>query len=410
MRTDGNTIYFEGAAGGDFLHATAALHNLVHKLGYQDIVLDFSHAVRLWPGFMVPFVTTCRLYRQENVDFDIIQPRDPQTARLLSNANWSHIIQPEKFESKSAYNKNHLSARQYFTPDEHHDAVDVSLELILHRAEGIDHDRLNALEWALNEICDNVLNHAQSPIGGIMQVVTFPSRERVEFFVADAGVTIPRSLRQSHPELGGDSEALRAAVEEGVTRNRETNQGNGLYGTFRCCEVSSGEFEIVTGMVSLQFKPGKRGRELVVRRNSIPFSGTYVRASIGYAYDKLLEEALVFKGKQHRPSYGYVERIYQPSGETISFDVAKEVKSFGTRASGAAARIKVENLMNGYTTPVEFDFGSIRLISSSFADEVFGKLFEALGPIRFGQLCRFKNVDSTVQGLIDRAIAQRMKV
>jgi hypothetical protein len=284
------------------------------------------------------------------------------------------------------------------------------LELILHRARGIDHNRLKALEWALNEVCDNVLNHAESAIGGIMQVVTFPARERVEFFVADAGITIPRSLRQSHPELGGDSEALRAAVEEGVTRNRVSNQGNGLYGTFRCCEVSGGAFEIVTGMVSLRYNPGKRGRELVVRRNAIPFTGTYVRASIGYDYDRLLEDALVFKGKPHDPAYGYVERVYQPSGDCIHFDVGAEVKSFGTRASGAAARTKVENLMNGYTTPVEFDFGSVRLISSSFADEVFGKLFEALGPIRFGQLCRFRNVDRTVQGLIDRAIAQRMKL
>jgi anti-sigma regulatory factor (Ser/Thr protein kinase) len=403
-------MLFDEAVGGEFLHATAALHNLVHKLGYQDVVLDFSETQRLWPEFMVPLVTMCRLYRQEHVDFQIVEPQDPQAARILSNTNWAHIIQPEKFESKSAYNKNHLSVRQYFTPDEHHDAVDASLELILHKARGIDHDRLKALEWALNEICDNVLNHAQSPIGGIMQVVTFPARERVEFFVADAGITIPRSLRQSYPELGGDSEALRAAVEEGVTRDKVTNQGNGLYGTFRCCEVSGGAFEIVTGMVSLKFKPGRHGRDLVVRRNAIPFSGTYVRASIGYDYDRLLEEALVFKGKRHNPSYGYVERIYQPSGETIHFDVGGEVKSFGTRASGAAARTKVENLMNGYTTPVEFDFGSVRLISSSFADEVFGKLFEALGPIRFSQLCHFKNVDSTVQGLIDRAIAQRLRL
>jgi hypothetical protein len=51
----------------------------------------------------------------------------------------------------------------------------------------------------------------------------------------------------------------------------------------------------------------------------------------------------------------------------------------------------------------------VHLISSSFADEVFGKLFVALGPIKFGQLCKFKNVDPTVRTLMDRAISQRMK-
>ncbi len=36
-------------------------------------------------------------------------------------------------------------------------------------------------------------------------------------------------------------------------------------------------------------------------------------------------------------------------------------------------------------------------------------LFLELGPIKFGNLCKFKNVDPTVQALIDRAIYQRMK-
>ena len=58
---------------------------------------------------------------------------------------------------------------------------------------------------------------------------------------------------------------------------------------------------------------------------------------------------------------------------------------------------------------IEFLEGEVQLISSSFADEVFGKLFIGLGPIRFGQLCRFTNIDTTVQKLIDRAIEQRMK-
>jgi hypothetical protein len=105
LRTEANRIYFEQSVGGEFLHATATLHNLVHKLGYEDIVLDFTDTVRLWPEFMVPFVTMCRLYRHENVDFHIVEPLDLQAKRHLSNTNWSHIIQPEKYESKSEYNK-----------------------------------------------------------------------------------------------------------------------------------------------------------------------------------------------------------------------------------------------------------------------------------------------------------------
>jgi hypothetical protein len=238
-----------------------------------------------------------------------------------------------------------------------------------------------------------------------MQVVTFPSRRRVEFFVCDAGVTISRSLREGRPDLRDDTSALRAAVEEGVTRNKATNQGNGLFGTFKCCEVSGGEFEILSGMVQLRHSPGS----LSVTRGAIPFRGTYVRASIGYDYDKLLEKALVFGGKQHDPGADFIERYYHSDGDAVIFHVARELKSFGSREAGKIARSKVEAITEGLTLPIEFDFSDIPLITSSFADEVFGRLFETLGAIRFGQMCRFRHADSTIRGLIDRAVVQRMK-
>ena len=55
------------------------------------------------------------------------------------------------------------------------------------------------------------------------------------------------------------------------------------------------------------------------------------------------------------------------------------------------------------------DCRGISVIPSSFADEVFGKLFLALGPLRFMQAIRLINVSPTVQALIDRAITQRMQ-
>ncbi len=52
----------------------------------------------------------------------------------------------------------------------------------------------------------------------------------------------------------------------------------------------------------------------------------------------------------------------------------------------------------------------IALVSSSFADEVFGKLFAELGPIDFSRRIELRNVDPLVKNLIDRAIYQRMAV
>lgn len=402
----GNHLHFEGNLKGDVLNVIGRLHNLIHKQGYQDIILDFSKAGFLSPAFMLPIVTACRAYRREKVEFSIIMPENRAGASIMSNANWAHLIIPEQYDSKSENNIKHISATQFFTAEEHHKSVDKSIGLLLQLAEGMDRNRIKALEWSLNEITDNVLNHSESPVGGVMQVVTYPQKKRVELIVCDAGITIQKSLRSGRPSISDDATALRQAIEEGVTKNTETNQGNGLFGTFKCCEVSGGEFEIMSGYMSLHHKP----REVIVKKNSIPYSGTMVRAVINTAYDELLEKALVFRGRAHDPGFDYVERMYQADGDTIRFNLSEELNSFGSRESGRLARVKVENLMDRRQVPVEFDFIGIHLISSSFADEVFGKLFAEIGPIGFSQLCHFKNVDRTVQGLIDRAIMQRMRV
>ncbi len=405
FRSEANRLYFINNSLDDVFPVTAALHNLVHKQGYQDLVLDFAQSTFLDPKFMLPLVTAARSYRGENVDFELIVPSDDKSAKLLANTNWAHLIVPEKFDARDDRNRNHLSAIQYINADEQFSAVDRSMEVIMQSIGGLDRARLKALEWSLNEITDNVLNHSELSVGGIVQVVHFAKRQLVEFYVCDAGIGIPRSLRQGRPEITDDVRAVRAAIEEGVTRNKATNQGNGLFGTFKCCEVSGGQFDAISGSVLLRHRDGK----LHVSRKNVPLKGTFVRASINYSFEQLLEKALVFKGKAHDPGGDYVERIYQKSGDVLEFKVSSELEAFGTREAGRIARTKIENLMDKGKASIMFDFSGLHLISSSFADEVFGKLFVTLGPIGFGQLCQFSNVDPTVQTLINRAITQRIK-
>jgi hypothetical protein len=89
--------------------------------------------------------------------------------------------------------------------------------------------------------------------------------------------------------------------------------------------------------------------------------------------------------------------------------MAGEAASFGSRVAGEPVRTKLENLirMNG-ARRVLVDMSDIPLISSSFADEVFGKLFVLLGPLLFAQALEFRQISQTVRSLIDKAIMQRM--
>jgi anti-anti-sigma regulatory factor len=60
------------------------------------------------------------------------------------------------------------------------------------------------------------------------------------------------------------------------------------------------------------------------------------------------------------------------------------------------------------TKKISIDMNEVAIMSSSFADELFGKLVKEIGFMRFNQNFTITNVSSTNSNLIERAISQRM--
>jgi hypothetical protein len=264
-----------------------------------------------------------------------------------------------------------------------------------------------AVEWALNEISDNVLNHSRSSIGGLLQLAVFDnSRQKVEFTVSDAGAGVPTTLREAKPEILTDVDALLQAVKSGVTRDPRDFQGNGLYGTLEICRVGGGKFSLNSGNAALICN--KDG--VIARNEAIPFTGTTIDAHIDFSEPNLLERALAIDGKIHTP-VDYIELQYEQDGLTqIPFKLEEHAFSYRSRPAGRPVKTKLANIVHSCPgQSIIVDFGGITVVSSSFADEVFGKLFVELGPMRFMQSIKLVNVTPTVQALIDRAITQRMQ-
>jgi len=405
VRIEGNKIIFEGNLKSDTRGAIVSVFQINQKLGYQDITLDFSKAKYVDANVMVPLSSYAAYYRYNQCDFFLIEPEDPRLRRLFLNTNWAHFIDPNKYTRNERRRSNNLPASQFMDGDAQNDVVNQAMEILMETIKLKNRGQLKALEWALNEITDNVLNHAESPIGGIVQVQSVPTKNQVTFYVADAGLGIPATLRKNIPNITSDSDALDRAIREGVTRDPDTNQGNGLFGTFKCCEVSNGSFAIMSNRALLNYDE----KGLAIRSESIPFRGSFISATIDYSAETLLEKAFVFKGKFHEPSFDYIDAHYAQVGDKILFELAKEVEGFGSREFGRRARSKIDNILVDKQNGIVFDFSDVPLISSSFADEVFGKLFVEFGTMEFMRRCSFENVDPTVQKLIDKAIAQRMK-
>lgn len=406
---ESNRITIAGEFGvQDVRRVFAAIHDAVNNRGHTDLILDFSRCELAFSAAMLPICAHALNLNRSRIDFSLILPENNRLSRLFVNAGWANFICPRDHEPpKIGSLSRQFPAVQYKTHDEQETLLNEILEKLLSVIPNFNRSAFAAVEWALNEISDNVLNHSQSPIGGLLQLSVFDTRRsKVEFTIADAGLGVPQTLRSSRQNINSDVDALMEAVKSGVTRNATDFQGNGLYGTLEICRAGGGKFSLNAGHGALICN-----RDVVNTKNeAIPFTGTCVDALIDFSEPLLLEKALAIDGKVHTP-VDYIELRYEQDDlKLIEFKLNDQSFSFRSRPAGKPIKTKISNLVNSCPGQlIQIDFSGISVVSSSFADEVFGKLFVELGPMKFMQAIRLINVTSTVQALIDRAITQRMQ-
>jgi len=403
----GNKIVVTGELF-NFHWLLSLIDNIVERPENTEVIIDFEKCTSAFQQSMLSVCAQVIAYRKGGIDFKIIPPSDRKLENLFRNTGWGYFLDPHQFEPSRFKGHTQIPATQYTTPAEQQIAVNRILNVMLGAIPELQRSDIAAFEWAINELTDNVLVHSDSPIGGLVQVSTFVKyRKRVQFVVADAGIGIPNSLRGGQNAISSDTEALDKAIREGVTRDPSIGQGNGMFGSYEICSKSGGEFLIDSGHARLRYNPSNG---LAIQKQTIPYSGTLIVATVDFSDPRLLEDALRFKGEKYTP-LDYVEKKYETNASgDVYFRLVDECLSFGSRVSGKPIRHKLQNIINiAHEGMVTIDFDGVPLLSSSFADEAFGKLFLLIGPVKFMQRLRLINMMVTVEGLINKAIAQRMK-
>ena len=395
-----------GLTARDFRQLLAVLHRTIAKRGFEDVVLDFTGCTSVFPGPMLALCAEVSRRRVAGVDFDLHLPSYSWLERMFVNSNWARHIQPERYPESKFRGYTRVPMTQFETPSQQQALVDRMVDAILCSQTELSRSDLGAIEWTLNEITDNVMNHADSPIGGLAQLVNYKQSGRVEFVVADPGIGIPRSLRRGHPDLRWDPEALDQAIREGITGNSSLGQGNGLFGTLELCQVGSGYLHLHSRYARFDYRLGEQRTV----SEQVPVQGTLVIAALDVSDTHALGEALRFGGRRYEP-LDYIEsRFERGEAEELLVMLADEADSFGARRAGAPMRAKLKNIVEmSDGRRVVIDCSGVPLVSSSFADEVFGKLLVEIGPLRFMQEVRLEGMSPIVAELIDRAMRQRSR-
>jgi len=361
---------------------------------------------------MIPLLAHVDALRRENVDVTVELPAKADLERLFRNTNWAHFLEPARFQQSDTVHDRHLAAQRFRDSAQQQDLVNAFMDVVM-RSMTLDRPVIAGLEWSINEITDNVLNHAECEEGGIVQVSTFGDAGKVAFGVADSGRGILASLSEGHPTLQTDAQAIDEAMKAGITRNPEAGQGNGIAGTLRIATMSKGRFEITSGLAQIVVRTrpeaGSPDSKVYERKERQRFHGTVVYAELGLDAHLRLGEALGFGGEGQEP-VDIVEMLYETeAGDATLLRLREESTGFGSRLAGRQLRNKCLNLLNAEATkPLVLDWTGVALVSSSFADELVGKLFATLGPLAFSARVRNLGMEATVRGLVDMAIMQRV--
>jgi hypothetical protein len=261
---------------------------------------------------------------------------------------------------------------------------------------------LDALNWCLFEVMDNVFQHSHADAGYSMLQLHYDSR-RCAVAVSDDGIGIYGSFREASLSAVDECEAIKLAVQEKVT-SKPKNMGNGLYGLMRVVGLNGGEMGILSGRGRVKFANGKLDGEYAPARPVLDpngHRGTTVDWQLDVSKPLSLGEALGSK----QPN----TRLAAPEGAGREYKVQVSMfeESLGARSSAEQVRRGIVNILNEGARLV-LDFQDVNVISSSFADEVLGKLALEIGLAQFVNSFRLENMCDTVEMIINRAIQQRI--
>lgn len=368
--------------------------------GFEDFVIDFTKVNSVFPNVAVPISGLMEYYKNEkNIDFHSIDnPNQIERSRIFDPVS-------AKNEIGEFYRDPLNKVWRFDNYDQVYQLVNSFLEE-LSQIDQFEEGVLNGIEWSLNEVMDNVIQHSNSNAGFIMGQI-HKNTKHIAFCIFDSGQGIFNSLKSSTFKPKHPVDALTLCIKEGVTRDKSVGQGNGMYGLYEIVRLNKGSLNITSNKAALVFNENN----IKTHKNLPTISFTNGCASVDFQldYDQKvsIEEVLNINGIQGVFVNYRIEELENDKGEIV-YTIKEKAQGFGTRKSGMKVRNEIINIYNETKQPIIVDFNGVNLISSSFADELLGKLVLHFGFFGFNNVVRLKNMKSIVQAVAQRSISQRM--
>ncbi len=261
---------------------------------------------------------------------------------------------------------------------------------------------ISSVEWCLNEVMDNVLQHSMSGVGYVMGQM-HKEKKRISICVADSGIGIYGSLKKSKHCPRNAIDGLTMALQEKVTRDEHVGQGNGLWGLGKIVAENGGTLEIQSNSANLLYKEGDTKTKETDEFNIGKYNNlTYVDFQMDYSHQTDVSKAL----NGYKPLDMWLEE--HETDDYLYFSLQEDCVGTGTRIAAQKFKNQIFNAWNEEKKKVVLDFTGINVVSSSFADELIGKIVAEKGFIYFSHYFEIRNLSEFNISVINRSVEQRM--
>ena len=207
-----------------------------------EIELDFSDCIFIYPDYSL--LLLCVLKYIESIGIIVrgrVIYRESNIVDYLSRMNFFKYLKveiPEKFKRLSS---NRFVEIQQYNADNQLDVLN-SIMSVIRENTSINQNVVTGLDYCLNEILDNVLNHSKSEIGWVVAQY-FEKINSIRLIVSDYGIGIYKSLNELHDFT--EEEAISKSIISGVSNGK--GQGHGLYATSSFVKLNKGWLSLISG-------------------------------------------------------------------------------------------------------------------------------------------------------------------
>lgn len=216
---------------------------------YPDttLIIDFSDCDFLYPDYALILLCAIKFIESQGIEVHgkIKLDKNKSIYAFLLKMDFFKNLNIELPKIDNPYADNSFIEIQKYTSENQIEVLH-KIILMLREKSNMDDDVFTGLDYCLNEILDNILNHSKEKSGWVVAQY-FGKLNQIRLMVVDHGIGIQKALNEKHNF--SEEEAIQKCIISGVTNGR--GQGHGLYATSLFAKENKGWLSIISGNYKL---------------------------------------------------------------------------------------------------------------------------------------------------------------